>query len=195
MPEVNRKFSVDEEPQIRAQIVTEARSWVYTPFRAGAQLKGIAADCAGLLFGVLIAAGLSTTEQAKAAKIRGRGKSYLTGETEWLLQIAQSLGVMIFKGQFGASSPEDQQPGNVVLLRPKTSKVFCHIGILAGADRVVHAYKHCIAESGVNSHHYWAGRDVAIFDPFLIPSEEAQHEPNSQPEVVRVGRGFFGAAQ
>ncbi len=111
-----------------------------------------------------------TKEQTNAALKAAKGKSYLTAETEWMLQVAESLGVLVYKGPFRASSLEDRQIGNVILLRPKTSKVFCHIGILTGVATVVHAYKYSITESGVNVHHYWHGRDVAIFDPFLMPS-------------------------
>lgn len=34
------------------KIVEEARSWVGTPFHAGARIKGIGADCAGLVVGI-----------------------------------------------------------------------------------------------------------------------------------------------
>lgn len=42
----------------RADIVREARSWKETPFHHQGRLKGIGADCAGLILGVARALGL-----------------------------------------------------------------------------------------------------------------------------------------
>jgi cell wall-associated NlpC family hydrolase len=39
-------------PDPRAAIVAEARSWIGTPYRHQASLKGVGTDCLGLLRGV-----------------------------------------------------------------------------------------------------------------------------------------------
>lgn len=43
----------------RAQVVAEARSWIGTPYHHQGRVKGVGADCAGLLIGVARALGLS----------------------------------------------------------------------------------------------------------------------------------------
>lgn len=47
----------------RAQIVTEARRWIGTPFQHQAALRGIGADCIGLVAGVAFAAGILEASQ------------------------------------------------------------------------------------------------------------------------------------
>lgn len=42
----------------RAEVVSEARSWLGTPYQHQARVKGIGVDCAGLLIGVARALGL-----------------------------------------------------------------------------------------------------------------------------------------
>lgn len=49
-----------------SQIVTEARSWLDTPFAHQAILKGVGCDCRGLLMGVALALGIDGAEAANA---------------------------------------------------------------------------------------------------------------------------------
>ena len=42
----------------RAQIVTEAREWLGTPYHHQGRLKGIGSDCVGILIGIAAALGL-----------------------------------------------------------------------------------------------------------------------------------------
>ncbi len=43
-------FATDER---RRALVTEAQSWLGTPFRPHASVKGAGADCVGLVYGIL----------------------------------------------------------------------------------------------------------------------------------------------
>jgi len=46
----------------RADVVREARSWKETPFHHQGRLKGVGADCAGLILGVARALGLPSAD-------------------------------------------------------------------------------------------------------------------------------------
>jgi NlpC/P60 family putative phage cell wall peptidase len=49
----------------RAQVISEARSWVGTPFRHQAAFKGVGVDCAKLVYEVGIAAGVLARDEIK----------------------------------------------------------------------------------------------------------------------------------
>jgi cell wall-associated NlpC family hydrolase len=170
-----RRFTVEEEPEIRARICAEARSWIYTPFHYNAMLKKIGVDCGGLLIGVLAPLGLISKDEAQRALKAGKGWSHhAAAGNEWYLSIAMQQAVQVFEGTIGNASEEQRRCGNIILVRPKQSKVFCHSGIMTGPSSAVHAYKSGVTESSLRTHKYFAGREVAIFDPFVIPSVELE---------------------
>lgn len=53
----------------RADVVREARSWKDTPFHHQGRLKGVGADCAGLILGVAHALGLPSVDLAAYGRI------------------------------------------------------------------------------------------------------------------------------
>ena len=60
----------------RAQVVAEARSWLGTPYRHQASLKGIGADCIGFVGGVGLALGLpEAVAWAADPTVKGYGRS------------------------------------------------------------------------------------------------------------------------
>lgn len=83
----------------RAQFVTEARTWIGTPYRHLGRSRGVAVDCAGVLIGTARALALSTFDT--------RGYS-ATPHADTLRRLCDDHMARI---PFG-----DAQPGDVLLL-------------------------------------------------------------------------------
>jgi len=58
----------------RAQIVTEARTWLDTPFHHQGRLKGGGVDCAGVPIGVARALGLEWADATGYARVPAKGQ-------------------------------------------------------------------------------------------------------------------------
>lgn len=106
----------------RADIVCEARSWLGTPFRHQGRLKGIGADCAGIVIGVAGALGL------KCADIRGYSR--MPGE-EFQNEVARQLVRIAYR---------DLLPAD--LLTFAFDSLPQHIALVTGIDppRILHSH-------------------------------------------------------
>jgi NlpC/P60 family putative phage cell wall peptidase len=113
----------------RAAIVAEAATWIGTPYRHQASLKGIGCDCLGLVRGVWRALLGEEPEVLPAytpdwAEARG---------VEALAEAGRRHLVPIAAGEAGA--------GDVVVFRWRANLPAKHVGILVAADRFVHAHQ------------------------------------------------------
>ncbi|WP_181708736.1 NlpC/P60 family protein [Chthonobacter rhizosphaerae] len=111
----------------RAAIVAEARSWVGTPYRHQASLKGVGCDCLGLVRGVWRALIGPEPETAPAYTPDWAE----AGGTETLAEAAAR--------HMTAVDPADALPGDVLLVRWRPGLPAKHAVILIGPDRFVHA--------------------------------------------------------
>jgi NlpC/P60 family putative phage cell wall peptidase len=112
---------------IRQQIVTEARSWIGTPFRHQARLKGVGVDCAGLLIGVaraleLVPDWFDVTGYARLSD----GQSLIDTSETHMTRIDR----------------ETMQPGDVIVIRwGKWPQHFAILGDYCyGGLSMIHAY-------------------------------------------------------
>ena len=115
-------------PVTRAAIVGEARSWIGTPYRHQASLKGVGCDCLGLVRGVWRALLGDEPEALPAytpdwAEARGEETLAAAGERH-LLPVDRHAA----------------EPGDVILFRWRENLPAKHAGILVEADRFVHAH-------------------------------------------------------
>lgn len=154
-PPPNRAVS----PLKSGGIVEIARSWIGTPYRHQASLKGIGCDCIGLVRGVWRE--LYVTEPCALppyspdwAEVEG-GERLIEGLAAWLTPVGL----------------DEAEAGDVVVFRMKPGAVAKHAAILsegwfgAGA-KIVHAYwGHAVVESWLGP--FWARHAVA---GFRIPS-------------------------
>jgi NlpC/P60 family putative phage cell wall peptidase len=62
------------EAQLRAAVVAEARSWIDTPYRHQASLKGVGCDCGGLIRGVGEAAGVLSIDPLVWKRVGNYGR-------------------------------------------------------------------------------------------------------------------------
>jgi NlpC/P60 family putative phage cell wall peptidase len=118
----------------RAAITAAARSWVGTPYRHQASLKGVGCDCLGLVRGVWRE--LYGPEPEAPPPYRPDWAE--TGGRETLLEAARRHLIEI--------APNDARPGDVLLFRMSPDACLKHCAIVsAGASgdpepRIVHAY-------------------------------------------------------
>ena len=112
----------------RNLIITEARSWIGTPYRHQTSLKGVGCDCLGLLRGVWRAVvgeepELPPPYSPDWAEARG---------AETLREAARRHLVEIEPAAF--------QPGDVLLFRWREHRPAKHCAIATAPDTMVHAH-------------------------------------------------------
>ena len=136
---------------MRADIVTEARRWIGTPYRHQASVRGAGADCLGLVRGVWRA--LHGAEPEAVPPYSMDWSEPQGEERLWAAALRHLRPV-------GTA-----HPGDVLLFRMRAGAVAKHLGILSedGAHpRFVHAYNgHGVIESTLTAP--WARRVVARF--------------------------------
>jgi NlpC/P60 family putative phage cell wall peptidase len=112
----------------RAAIVAEARTWIGTPYRHQASLKGIGCDCLGLVRGVWRAVCGAEPEPVPAYAPDWAEAS----RCEALALAGQRHLVEIELAQFA--------PGDVLLFRWRNGFVAKHAAIVTASDLMVHAH-------------------------------------------------------
>jgi NlpC/P60 family putative phage cell wall peptidase len=134
-------------------ILAEARSWIGTPYRHQASVKGAGADCLGLLRGIWRAAFGAEPEAVP---------SYTA---DWAEPSGQEVLGRAAERHFLQKSLDDAEPGDVLLFRMKDQSIAKHLGIAAEVgDRpsFVHAYTgHGVVESPLSEP--WKRRIVARY--------------------------------
>ena len=139
-----------------AAIIAEARAWIGTPYLHQASLRGVGADCLGLVLGVYRACVGPLAEKVPPyspdwAEAAGR---------ETLAEAARRHLVEI--------DPAAAEPGDVLLFRWKVTLPAKHCGILtagtvgAAEARMIHAYNGVNADEVPMGPH-WAGRVAFAF--------------------------------
>jgi NlpC/P60 family putative phage cell wall peptidase len=112
----------------RAEIVAEARAWLGTPYRHQASLKGVGADCLGL--------------------VRGVWRNVVGAEPEkpppYTPDWAEALGEETLLGAARRHLSEmpvgEAREGDVLLFRMATGSPAKHAAVVSGPGRIVHAY-------------------------------------------------------
>lgn len=135
------------------RVVVEARSWIGTPYRHQASIRGAGTDCLGLLRGVWRAFHGEEPETVPAYSEDWAEPSH----REVLLEAA---GRLLIRKEVSVIAP-----GDVLLFRMRTGSIAKHLGIQAriGADPTfVHSYtNHGVIESPLSLP--WQRRIVARF--------------------------------
>ena len=113
---------------LRTDIVAETRSWIGTPYRHQASLKGVGCDCLGLVRGVWRAV---VGEEPERAPPYAPDWAEATGEEAMAEAAARHLTAIPFTGI---------APGDVILFRWRASLPAKHSAIVTGPDMMVHAH-------------------------------------------------------
>lgn len=143
----------------RERILSEARSWIGTPYVHQMAAKAAGCDCLGLVRGVWRAVKGAEPERPPAYS---RDWSEPQGEE----RLWEAATRHLVRKPLGEAAP-----GDVILFRMKDGSVAKHLGIQSGvgeAARFIHAYSgHGVVESPLSAP--WARRIVARFE---FPTEE-----------------------
>ena len=116
----------------RAEIVSEARAWIGTPYQHQAHLRGVGCDCGGLIGGVAVALGIVPPDWWDTEFARHAGYARQpTGDS--LIDVLSEF--------MTATDSDTAQPGDVVVMRFKLDPT--HVGFLAdyvhGGLSLIHA--------------------------------------------------------
>lgn len=138
----------------RQKLVTEARSWLGTPYVHQASVKGAGADCLGLLRGVWRAA---MGHEPEAVPVYSMDWSEPQGEERMWAAARRHLR---------EKPMADLATGDVLLFRMRDRGVAKHLGIVSAAcdtPRFIHAYSgHGVVENALSDP--WHRRVVACFE-------------------------------
>ena len=144
-------MSDDEADQgLRTQIVAIARSWIGTPYRHQASLKGAGADCLGLVRGVY-------RELYGAEPETAPPYTPDWGEADGCELMMAAAGRHLRR-----ASTASMQAGDVLLFRMRASSPVKHAAIFLGDGRMAHAYAgRGVCEAAFNR--WWRARLAAVF--------------------------------
>ena len=134
----------------RDQICEAARSWIGTPYHHQASLKGVGADCLGLVRGVW--RDLYETD-AECPPPYSRDWAEASG-IETMLEAAGRHLRLNANGDFG--------PSDVLIFRMRAGSVAKHAGIAVSVDTMVHAVEGGPATEVVLSR-WWRRRIAGVF--------------------------------
>lgn len=135
----------------RADIVTEARTWIGTPYRHQASRKDAGADCLGLLRGVWRA--FYGPERIPVPPYTPNWAEEAKRET--LFEAAREHLNEIDRGAARA--------GDVILIRVRDRGPAKHAAIVTGNVRILHAYDgHAVAETALPA--AWRRRIAFAFE-------------------------------
>jgi len=148
------------DPEARKRVVTEAQSWLKTPYVTGGQVKGAGADCATLLYCVYRNCGFVPADGIEVfspdAWCHWTEEKYKFRVLRHAKQIAEGV----------ANGSLRAEPGNILLLRTSNSRVYNHGGIIVQWPTIIHAVEPRVEEANLLLHPLWAFQKIAIFDPF-----------------------------
>jgi NlpC/P60 family putative phage cell wall peptidase len=147
----------------RAEALAAARTWIGTPYRHRASLRGAGADCLGLVRGVW---------RALYGVEPGPTPAYTPdwGETDAVERLWRAARLHLDE-----TPVAEARPGDVLLVRMREGGAAKHLGVLGetagGAATLVHAYsRRGVVESPLGP--AWARRVVAAFRfPATVPGE------------------------
>jgi len=137
----------------RAALVAAARTWLRTPFRDGAALKGVGVDCAQMVRSVAIEAGIAEVEPTGGYS------------AQWMLHKDDDR-LIDFIRRYAVEIPQEKADvGDLVVYR--VGRAFAHVAILTGPGTIIHAHKmvHGVAEGLIDGLDL-KGRERRYFSPW-----------------------------
>ena len=134
----------------REDILREARSWIGTPYRHQASLKGVGCDCLGLLRGVW------------RACIGPEPEAPPPYRPEWAEACGEERLEDAALRWMVVRDVKEAQPGDILLFRWREDLPAKHIGIVTSATTMIHAHDGaCVCEVSLGSG--WRRRIVGAF--------------------------------
>lgn len=136
---------------LRDEIVCAARGWIGTPYHHQASVKGVGADCLGLVRGVWRE--LYGRDVDAVIPNYSRDWAEASGVESMLAGAAKHLRPV---------APADVAPGDVIVFRLPFGAVAKHAAIVAGDATMIHAMEGCPV-SEVALSRWWRRRIAGAF--------------------------------
>lgn len=156
-----RNLNSQSDPA-RERVIAEARSWKGTPYHLGSCIKGVGVDCAQFVAAVFKSAGIVPADEILGTYghnwySSAKKERYLLGVMRHARKIAEGRAVR---------SMPDALPGDIVLVKTGSTRVFNHAGIVIAWPRVIHAINPCVSEVDASVHPMWSFHPVVVLDPW-----------------------------
>jgi hypothetical protein len=146
------------EQEKRAAIVTEVRSWIFTPYHIRGRVKGAGADCGSLIMAVGVNCGMIDDEELEIYQVDSwahwTDEKYLKRLMIYARKTMECVGYR----------STVVLPGSVLLTCCSGSKHFNHGAIVTAWPLIVHAVAPKVEEVDITTHHLWAYRKIEVFD-------------------------------
>jgi NlpC/P60 family putative phage cell wall peptidase len=140
----------------RAAIIAEASSWVGTPYRHQASLKGVGCDCLGLVRGIW------------RVLFGAEPESVAPYTPDWAEATGGEPLVNAARRHLDEIAIDAAAPGDVLLFRWRPGLPAKHAGVLIEAHRFVHAHQGAAVSTAAYSR-WWRERAACAFS---FPSVE-----------------------
>ena len=134
----------------RAAIVAEARSWIGTPYRHQASLKGVACDCLGLVRGVW------------RAFYGAEPEPTIAYTPDWAEASGAETFALTAARHLTAVEVGEARAGDVILFRWRDNLPAKHAAIVVAADRMVHAHQGAVVATAALTP-WWRRRAAFAF--------------------------------
>ena len=113
----------------KKKVVAETLTWIGTPYHHQARVKGIGVDCAQLLVGVALGAGLISEAEAAQVPMNYSVEWNIHNREEVMLGILEDMGCKPVVGI--------PKPGDIIAF--KVGRAHGHLGIIVTSTEFVHA--------------------------------------------------------
>lgn len=147
------------ETDLRAAIVEEARSWIDTPYKLGANLKGVGIDCATFIYAVMVNAHI--IEEETIGIFSHDWFCHVTEEV-YLRRVVRHAYKLV-EGKTYISL--EAKPGCICMIRTANSRVYNHGAIVTKWPMIVHAMPPSVNQVDASRYPHLAHQHVIIFDP------------------------------
>jgi len=125
---------------INTEVLEIARTWIGTPYKHQASLKGVGCDCIGLIVGVWRELYGGTPQDFEMPPYTAF----------WAEETGRELMVQIGAQYLIPVSLADMIPGDVVMFKMVTHGMTKHAGILSENNKLIHAYsRHDVMETSM----------------------------------------------
>lgn len=163
-----------KETEFRSRIVSEALSWVGTPYRLGGRVKGAGTDCACLILGVLQNAGVIPPDE-EAHRFSQDWWQHTTEERYKLRALryaVKTLEAVTYRSL-------NAQPGDILLLKAAGAKLHNHGAIVIAWPWIVHAIAPAVQRVDATRHAMWQLQTVEVLSPWERTARDAQEGAHS----------------
>ena len=136
---------------LQEQILREARSWIGTPYRHQASVKGAGTDCLGLVRGIWRAVYQAEPEAPPPYT------------PDWAEALGQDTLLEAAQRHMNERAIGEARSGDLILFRMGLGTPAKHAAIMSGQDTIIHAYwGRSVCETRLVP--WWRRRMAAVFE-------------------------------